>query len=110
MAKYVLLEFDDDNEADEFVRVVPGLYHIDAHSLQSFKIVGEFKKPTSFCQCTPEQKRGVFGARGSKFGWFVCGRCKKPVEGGNQVIYNLLENDGRPTWKREINLQVLARY
>lgn len=111
MAKYVLLEFDNDNEADEFTKLAEyGEYHIDWPVLKKLKVVGEFQKPTQFCQCTQEQKAGKVGTTGQRFGWFVCGNCKRPTKGGNQRIYNLLENDGRPSWKRELFLNVLSRY
>jgi hypothetical protein len=111
MAKFLLLEFADDAEADAFTRLAKegGNAWADYSDPGAFEIKAEFKKPTQFCQCTPKEKQGTTGVRGAKYGWYVCGRCKKPVEKGNQVIFNLLEG-GRKTWQREIMLQVLTRY
>ena len=108
MAKYVLFSFESDAEADKFVASVPG--EANARGDEVPLLVAEFKKPTQYCKCTDKERAGKLGVRGSKYGWFVCGNCKKPAKNGNQVIYNLLENDGRPPWHREIMLQVLSRY
>lgn len=121
MAQYVLLEFDNDVDAKGFVEALnrsDALFQsnnydnrdeIGAYAQQS-RHVATFQKPTQFCQCTQEQKAGKVGTTGQRFGWFVCGNCKRPTKGGNQRIYNLLENDGRPSWKRELFLNVLSRY
>lgn len=116
MAQYVLLSFDDDDEAEKFIATARSKdYYVKAGEGGTFiglenlgDVVGVFRKPTQFCECTPEEKRGTTGFRGPKYGWYVCGRCRKPPANGNQVIFNLLENDGRPTWKRVLCLQVLA--
>jgi hypothetical protein len=79
MAKYVLLEFDNDAQADALCA------RIDAaeESGKSFRVVGEFKKPTSFCQCGPltEREQVEQTTRGSKFGWNTHIVCRKPRSG-----------------------------
>lgn len=113
MAKYVLLSFDNDEDADILLRDAQEypdgrlLTPVQENDLP-FKIVAVFKKPTQFCQCTPEERRGTVGTRGRKYGWYVCGRCKKPAANGSQVIYNLLEGD-IPAWERVVQLEVIAR-
>lgn len=106
MARYVLIEFANDAEAEEFVHIVessePKSLYVTGH------IAGVFQKPTKFCKCTAEQRRGTIGARGSKYGWFICGKCRRPARNGNQTLYNLLENDGREPWERVMFLQVLS--
>src|SRR3954465_9262450 len=105
MAKYVLVAFDDDNVADQFVKEFDPNGYVPGDLGLPGRVVAEFKKPTQFCRCTPEQKRGTVGVTGSKFGWFVCGRCKKPKEGGGQCINNLYEADKKP-WEKIFRLQV----
>jgi hypothetical protein len=113
MARYVLLQIDSDKEADTLVSDMEE--YPDSNLLTpvqenriTAKVVAEFQKPTAYCQCTQEQKKGKLGARGAKFGWYICGVCKKPFEHGNQVIYNLREV-GRKPWEREMLLQILKR-
>lgn len=84
MAKYVLLAFDDDAEADKFVEhhgegimlsapmEEPGLYTYLKPTVRAV-----FKKPTQFCSCTGEKSF----TRGQKYGWWVHAKCKKPMEG-----------------------------
>lgn len=110
MARYVLVSFEKDDEAETFTKwirkdadgpqVVPSFWNA--------QLEGVFQQPTKFCECTPEERRGTVGARGAKYGWFVCGKCKRPPKNGNQMIFNLLENDGRPVWQRVIMLNVLS--
>lgn len=107
MAKYVLLAFDDDKEADLFVESNGKLNEtVEAYPYQVHAV---FKKPTKFCECTKEQRRGKVGVTGAKFGWFVCGNCHKPAKGGGQTIPNLLEMD-QPPWRRQIHLQVRCEF
>jgi hypothetical protein len=110
MAKYVLLSFDKDEDADTFVedcqaypesKILTPCQENDVHGV----VEAVFKKPTKFCECTPTQRRGKVGVTGAKFGWYVCGNCHKPAKGGGQTIPNLLEMD-LPPWKRQIHLQV----
>lgn len=89
MAKYILLAFDDDSEADKFVD-----YHdqgvilsIPAYELNTTydpnsvylkpTVRAVFKKPTQFCECTGEKSF----TRGRKYGWYVHAKCGKPTTG-----------------------------
>jgi hypothetical protein len=78
MAKYVLLAFDDDKKADEFLQKnFLGSEYVDYESAEVWATLrAVFKKPTQFCQCTAIKHRGW--TRGKKFGWWVCSQCKKP--------------------------------
>lgn len=72
MAKYVVVEFDNNEEADAFVSTLQG----DAASM---RVVGVYQKPTKFCECADPGDRSTLG---QKYNWYVhaaCGRPKKLV-------------------------------
>jgi len=83
MAKYVLVAFDDDKDADKFVEFVHNVSSViigfagDKEELDA-AVRGVWKKPTKFCECTGG--RAGF-TRGRKYGWWVCATCKRPTEG-----------------------------
>lgn len=102
MAKFVLLQFDDDAQADRLVQALqewpeaidisgqvtaaePEWYHI-----VGVKLRGVFKKPTKFCECKSLKNRGF--SRGKKYGWWVCSQCKKPTIAWSRLegIYGFL--------------------
>jgi hypothetical protein len=82
MAKYVLLSFDDDKLADEFVQQftddVVERAKYERTGIYAY-VRGVYKKPTKFCTCVGIKKRGF--TRGKKYGWWVCDQCKKPTVG-----------------------------
>jgi len=85
MARYVVLEFEDNEDAEHFVGDV--FYHYAG------EVVGLFAKPTQFCDgggCT--RGRVQPWARGAKFGWWVCRTCKKPTSagGGEKLMHHVL--------------------
>lgn len=105
MALYVLLEFANDSDANEFIESHEEL-NLDPVEA---RVVATFKKPTKFCQCG-EQRFGVLAQRGKKYGWYICGRCHLPDEKATQIgIYNLLEAD-QPPWKKHLLLQTRPTY
>lgn len=90
MAKYVLLTFDEDDAADQFVeaaqkhdlRRLVGDYIEEAEWVDC-TVRAVYKKPTKFCTGTdkPEcrgHKKGF--TRGTKYGWWVCAACGKPTQ------------------------------
>jgi hypothetical protein len=86
MARYVLLSFDNDKEADDFVQATQERKTVAVASatevvanLYEATVRAVFKKPTIFCQCTAIKHRGW--TRGKKFGWWVCSQCHKPSRG-----------------------------
>jgi hypothetical protein len=94
VAKYVMVQFDNDNEADAFVNVMvpsevqpPGAA---AAFTSSVKIVAVFKKPTIFCECSKPSEKSV---RGAKWGWWLCKNtgCGKPKRGNFQQPRNLVD-------------------
>lgn len=88
MAKYVLLAFDDDKQADVFVERTQELravvmddrkYPDSTVTELPCDVRGVYRKPTKFCNCHGIKKRGF--TRGRKFGWWVCSQCSKPTVG-----------------------------
>lgn len=89
MAVYVLLAFDNDEDARTLVQdmleypdrnILTPAQENDVHAT----VRGVWKKPTVFCECRVE--RAVKGkttsgwTRGKKYGWWVCAKCGKPAE------------------------------
>src|SRR5712691_9736422 len=103
MAKYVLLSFEDDKDADNFVkqyqdgrvmipiphRKLEGQYSVinnDTLSAQEGKhdtyVRGLYKQPTLFHDPVNCNKgKGVSFTRGAKYGWMVCAKCGRTTAG-----------------------------
>jgi len=101
VARYILVEVDDNETAGDFVAVVQRegnvFYYTPANGqgesqIKTFtaKVVGLFAKPIKFCECPKPGDRQV---RGAKFGWWVHAECGKPMKGHCQHPRNLLEPD-----------------
>lgn len=91
MAKYVLLQFDNDDEADKFVKETQeqravwtdnpdglGGVNNDGFLELACFVRGVWKKPTKFCECKGDMRKRAF-TRGRKYGWWVCNKCGKPT-------------------------------
>lgn len=100
MAMYVLVEFDEDQEAKDFIA--------DVEKLGVPKVRGMYKKPTQFCDCPPEvvKEKSTNGrgerltSRGKKYGWWVHLCCKKPPLIMSQMPNNLHDNgETRMRWR-----------
>jgi hypothetical protein len=72
---YVVLRVDDDSKLEQ-------LLEEDIPRLQSgIETVGLFRAPTNFCDPSDGhrgKKTEAGWTRGKKYGWWVCGKCKKP--------------------------------
>lgn len=84
MAVFVLLTFDDEGEAHDFVGLVLNTRtrELDVALYSMFRAMsvwGVFKKPTQFCECVGGRKTASGFTRGLKYGWWVCAKCKKPT-------------------------------
>jgi hypothetical protein len=118
MAVYVVLSFEDDEEAKEFVTDVlrsggPSKAGVD---IWLAKVRGVFKKPTKFCDPSDGHRAGkkteqAF-TRGRRYGWWVCALCGKPTKawslgnkwygplGSNLLPTSLVAPERRPQgWK-----------
>ena len=96
MAKYVLVEFDDDEDADAFAAMV------SPSDVASMRVRGVFKKPTLFCDCPKPSEKN---SRGAKWGWWLCRNpgCGKPQRGMGQSPTNLIDPEDR---KRQIGRKI----
>lgn len=96
MARYVLVEVDENDRADRLIEkleAVPGL-----------RVVGLFGKPTQFCECEGPWEQSK---RGKKYGWYVCPACGFPRKyGPHQRPKNLLWSAVPETMQ---NIQVSIR-
>lgn len=125
MARYVLVAFDKDSDADEFVAAVerPGGFFFlgrDGHFRttnipddptqgQTF-VRGMWQKPTKFCECQPSGKKQERGyTRSKKYAWWVHADCGKPTAlwaRGEHFFYSLGKNllpvsANAPEWRGE---------
>lgn len=83
MSKYVLLQFDDDADADAVIKYADqGLILSADGGLQHHTplVRGVWRKPTKFCECRGDKKNRGF-RRGQKYGWWVHSKCGKPSQG-----------------------------
>lgn len=76
MARYVVLSFDDNEDAEIFID------HI-REAVESAEVLGLFAQPTQFCPASgsggcSKGKRVRGWSRGKKYGWWVCSGCHKP--------------------------------
>lgn len=102
MARYVLVEFSRNEDAEAFVKSVNQAnkdYRTDRVPFVR-RVVGIFVKPGKTCECgdaarinygDKNQKQGI--ERGGKFGWWVCTRCGRPRAGGHQLVNQLRMGD-----------------
>jgi len=111
LAKYLVLSFENDADADGFIKAlqwheqamvpyIEQLFDAGNYEFVDCELVAVYKKPTKFCECTATKKRGW--TRGKKYGWWVCDQCKKPskvaaTEVSTVTTYrNLLETGEQP--------------
>lgn len=95
MARYVLVEFDDNDGADNFVKLIQqGEGVMDGEQKTSgIRIRGVFFKPTQFCSCSSPGDTSVLGA---KYGLRIHKECGKPKPGICQHPRNLLDPKEMP--------------
>jgi hypothetical protein len=103
MARYILLEVDDNEAAGDLVAALqrgPGnvfLYKKPDDSGEfrvaefAAKVRALFAKPTKFCDCVKADDNSV---KGAKLGWWVHRKCGKPKHGVCQHPRNLLLPEG----------------
>jgi hypothetical protein len=104
MARYVVVEFSRNEDAEAFVDQINQLNKAQRKDgLLSYfprRIVGVFVKPGKTCECSGREK-GNYGVKnwpfgialGGKFGWWVCTNCSKPRAAGHQLVNQLDADD-----------------
>jgi hypothetical protein len=82
--RLVVLQIDDDTVAEKFAEDITTATSGESLSVPlGSTIVGSFKQPTNFCDPSDGhrgRKTEAGWTRGKKYGWWVCGKCKKPTE------------------------------
>lgn len=77
-SRYVLLEFDNAEQADRLREQVDKA----TRAGKPYRIIGYFAKPQApYCRCGKEIETRQSSStlkRGRKFGWWVCQECKRP--------------------------------
>ena len=105
MAVYVLVAFDNDVHAKEWIKTQQ-MYAERRRNLTeeqidriagvtgNYDVVAMYKKPTLFCNVLDGQhktNRRVIGfTKGHKYGWWVCAACNKPRE---MYVQAILDNN-----------------
>lgn len=87
--QYVVVEFDSDAEAEAFVTTING----SEGSSGSMRCIGQYKKPSMFCECPEKDDPDRKVTRGAKWGILVHKGCGKPYSGMWQGPKNLLIPD-----------------
>lgn len=92
MPRYVLVEFDNNAQAEQFVTKT----HAGTTAGKPYRVVGLFAKPRNFCECGPlnERLQAAEVARGSKYGWMVHIKCGRPRRQASHSPRNLLDDPG----------------
>jgi hypothetical protein len=103
--RYVVISIEDNNVADKFTEDILNSLQMGYPFVpRGAQIVGSFAVPTKFCDPTDGhrgKKTEAGWTRGKKYGWWVCGACKKPTEAWGTNLNSLLSscrnllNDGR---------------
>lgn len=89
MARYVVMEFDDNAQAEAFVA------KINSDPTRKFRVRWLFAQPRKFCECPAgaTSRDGKAIVKGEKLGWWVHNECGRPITGNYQSPYNLLDPD-----------------
>lgn len=91
--RYLIIEFDDEQDAEKLRAQVDAA----TQKGRKYRTVGLFARPGKVCICSniaAERGRSRdMVARGGRFGWWVCTKCKKPRL-GNHELKNLIPQNG----------------
>jgi len=106
MPRYVLLEFDDTDQANRFVAKVL------KKSVEGapFYVRGLFAKPTKYCECgqLTDRRQGLEVRRGAKFGWMVHKPCGLPRKQHSISPRNLLDPINSPILQQTAFLTLMG--
>lgn len=99
MGRYVLLEFDDHEVAEQFVNDViqRNLDLAKKKKWGTVKVKGYFARPEKYCECgpIPQSKVRYEITRGKKYGWNIHRKCRR-ARPGPQLPRNLLDPQDTP--------------
>lgn len=94
MARYLLIEFDENDHADALRAQI----NAATEKGRPFRVVGLFARPGKNCRCAStraqfmERLKTHRAERGIRFGWWTCPGCNKPRFGGH-ILNNLMKMD-----------------
>lgn len=119
MARIVILHFDDNAKAEEFVQDIQaggGVSDTFAGQVERFKCepLAMYAVPSQFCNCGPDWERVQKGkpsrrVRGKRWGWWVDPRCGKPEVDSPQTGYkNLLRRFPTEWYEHDFHLSYCA--
>lgn len=95
-SRYLVIEFDDESSADALRA------QINAATAKGkrFRVLGLFAKPGKLCTCkiTTANFKNWPMYLGTRFGWWMCGECKRPRTTSHQ-LRNLL---GVEEWRSPV--------
>src|SRR5690606_30964072 len=105
MTRYLLIEFDEDAQADQLKRKID----VAEEGGKGFRVVGLYARPRSVCQCARprDTKLKDLVKRGPKFGWWTCTTCRRPRMGDHQLL-NLLRGQGMRSSKPTVAYDPLS--
>lgn len=95
--RYIVLGIEDNDVAEQLANdLVKSPRQGMPFVPQGASIVGMFAVPTKFCDDEPSGHRGrkteAGWTRGKKYGWWVCGACKKPTKAWAQNLNAVLSS------------------
>lgn len=111
MARYIVVEFADNGDAEAFISAVAGDSKVDGKR----RVVGVFVKPIKLCGCADwrhinygDKNREHEVVRGERFGWWICTRCKRPRRAGHQLVNQIKASETYPErdWHPEYEMTV----
>lgn len=86
MARMVLIEFEDDDQAQALCDMITK----QTLAGKRYRVAGVFARPRSICQCPRvEGYHKDLVVRGSKFGWNTCTVCRR-AKPGSHYANNLM--------------------
>ena len=84
--KYIVLKLNEDDQSESLIEFLKNQWLLTEEgigALSKTELTGVFKGPTTFCNNSDGhrgKKTEAGWTRGKKYGWWVCGKCKKPTE------------------------------
>lgn len=95
MGKYVLIEFESDDQADALISKISRAHEAGQKTGRGFRVAGIFQRPpvTKLCECTfASQTESVrFRRRHRKTGFVYCARCKRVRKGSQAPLNQLID-------------------
>jgi hypothetical protein len=101
MARFVVVEIPDNDEAEAFISAIKNSAVIYGRPVgdevqygpqqSEWRVPQVYAVPTLFCECDKTYPEG----KSQKFGWYVCTGpgCSRPRKGSMQHPYNLVEKN-----------------